>query len=546
MTTDNGDGGTDHGLGISSKKTSPKRVSFLTLGCKVNRYDTQVMAEDFERHGYELVGFEDEADVYVINTCSVTAHSEAKCRQAIHRARRKNPKAAIVVTGCYPQVKPKEVASIPGVTLAVGTGIGTSVCELLEASHGQAKSDKEESRGRRRGAVATVWLEPALEDGESRPKRLTVLRRALDGASVTGFEGRTRAFLKIQEGCERRCSYCIVPLARGPRRSKSPSVVLEELEGLLESGFKEVVLTGTDLGAYGLDLHGQEERCIPGGGACGNGDGNAGLNGDDDARLNGDGDADGDAGPYAPVADFKVAGRMDLADLLRLMGRKLSGYFEKGARLRLSSIEPYGVNPRLLEVMADADWICRHLHIPLQSGSDRVLGLMGRGYTVEEFLGLVQRIREAIPGIGITTDVIVGFPGETRREFEETVDVVRKASFSRLHVFRFSPRPKTAAFELPGQVGPDEKKKRSEILISVGKQLAKAFHEGLVGTVQQVLVEEARDRRSGSLQGFTSNYVRAFFHGDDSLKGSMVTVVVDSGDERGVMARLRGRPDRIR
>lgn len=528
MTTDNGDGGADHDLEISSKKTSPKRVSFLTLGCKVNQYDTQVMVEDFKRHGYELVGFEDEADVYVINTCSVTAHSEAKCRQAIHRARRKNPEAAIVVTGCYPQVRPKEVASIPGVTLVVGTGVGTSVCELLEASLDRVKTSKEESRGRHRGTVATVWLEPALKDGGSRPEGLTALRRALDGAAVTGFEGRTRAFLKIQEGCERGCSYCVVPLARGPRRSKSPSRVLEELEGLLESGFKEVVLTGTDLGAYGLDLDGREERCTTG--VRGNGDGDADEN------------ADGNAGLHAPVADFKAVGRMDLADLLRLIDKKLCGYFEKGARIRLSSIEPYGVKPRLLEVMAGAGWLCRHLHIPLQSGSDRILRLMGRGYTAGEFLELVQQIRKVIPGVGITTDVIVGFPGETQREFGETVDVVRKASFSRLHVFRFSPRPKTAALELPGQVGSDEKKKRSEILLSVGKQLAKAFHEGLIGTEQQVLVEEIRDRRSGSLQGLTSNYARAFFHGDDALKGSIVTVVVDGGDERGVTARLRAGP----
>lgn len=516
MTTDNGDGSTDHGSRVSPAKSSPKRVSFFTLGCKVNQYDTQVMAEDFERHGYVPVSFEDEADVYVINTCSVTAHSEAKCRQAVRRARRKNPDAAIVVTGCYPQVKPREVASIPGVTLAVGTGAGISVCELLEASLDRAKAGPGENGGRRRGAGATVWREPALDDDASRRERLTVLRRAIDKASVTGFEGRTRAFLKVQEGCERRCSYCIVPLARGPRRSKSPIAVLKELEGLLRSGFKEVVLTGTDLGAYGLDLDGVGERSTPG---CG---------GYEDAVLS------------PSISEVAAGERMDLARLLRLIGERLHGYFEEGARLRLSSIEPYGVTPRLLEVMASTGWICRHLHVPLQSGSDRVLSSMGREYTAGEFLRLVEEIRKSLPGVGITTDVVVGFPGESRREFEETVGVVRKASFSRLHVFRFSPRPGTVAFELPGQVGSDEKKKRSETLLYVGKRLAKAFHESLVGTVQEVLVEEARDRRTGSLQGLTSNYARAFFHGDDTLKGSIVTVVVDGADGRGVMARLRG------
>lgn len=495
--------------GDETRHRPAKRVSFITLGCKVNQYDTQVMIEDFERHGYTVLDFPDEADIYVVNTCIVTGHSEAKCRQVINQARNKNPDAIVVVTGCYPQVKPKDVASIPGVTLAIGTGESANVREMVEGlSERRAGLIFSTSPGQRPP-------ESLRKDPTERERiRASAPIRGLDETTVTGFRGRTRAFLKAQEGCERRCSYCVVPLARGRRRSKSPQSVLEELEALAKAGFREIVLTGTDLGAYGCDMKvGYQE---------------------------GGGIHDQGIQAECSTAGADVACVMDLAGLLRFIGEEFRDYLQKGVRIRLSSVEPYGVTPELLEVMEFIPQICRHLHIPLQSGSDHILRLMGRGYTAGEFLDIVNHVREVFPDMGLTTDVIVGFPGETQADFEKTVGVVKEAAFSRLHVFRFSPRPGTAASTLLEQVGAGEKRVRSKALLRIGRQMASAFHESLVGTVQEVLVEDIRDKKSGLLQGLTSNYARVFFPGEDRLKRDLAAVRIVKSNDRGLIGRYEG------
>jgi threonylcarbamoyladenosine tRNA methylthiotransferase MtaB len=431
-----------------------KKVAVHTLGCKVNQYESAALEGMFRERGYQVVDFSDAADVYLINTCTVTHLGDRKSRQLIRRAARTNPGALVVVTGCYAQTSPGEVAALPEVDLVVGLGDRGHLVDLVESA---VKGPGSEVLVRDiSGAREFEELPPPVE------------------------QGRVRAFLKIQEGCDSYCAYCIVPHARGPLRSRPPAGVLAEARFLLGRGYREIVLTGIHTGAYGRDLPG----------------------------------------------DPGLAGLVE--QLLTLPGL---------LRLRLSSVEPNDITPELIYILSGSKVACPHLHIPLQSGDDTVLRRMGRNYTAGEFARLTQVIRANIPGIAITGDVIVGFPGETREQFANTRRLVNKVAFAGLHVFKYSPRRGTPAAGWPDQVDPAEKEERSRELINIGRELARSYVSRHVGRQLEVLVEQPARERKGWLEGHTGNYLRVIFPGDISLRNTLVNVLAG----RQVDERLEGR-----
>lgn len=417
-----------------------------TLGCKVNQYESAVLAGMFQNRGYGVVDFGQRADVYLINTCTVTHLGDRKSRQLIRRAIRNNPDALVVVTGCYAQTSSEEVMAIEGVDLVVGTQDRAKIVELVEMA------------GRRSGPINAV-----------RDVSESTKFEELPAPVVTE---RTRAFLKIQEGCSNYCAYCIVPYARGPLKSRALEDALAEAGFLVAAGFKEIVVTGIHIGAYGQDLERKEN--------------------------------------LAALLD-------SLAELPGLI------------RLRVSSIEPMDITPELIEVAAAHEKICRHLHIPLQSGDDGVLKKMRRHYTVNDFRQLVRAIRRKIPDLALTTDVIAGFPGETEEQFCNTYRFVREMAFARLHVFKYSPRRGTPAAEFPGQIPPPVKEERSKRLLALGREMAYYFALRHLGCRVQVLVEGPSGQHAGFYEGLTGDYLRVIFPSPFSsdLRGELVTVMIE-------------------
>jgi threonylcarbamoyladenosine tRNA methylthiotransferase MtaB len=389
----------------------------------------------------------DGVNLCVVNSCAVTARAEGKSRQLTRRLRRQHPGAIVALVGCYPELRRAEAAAAAGADVVLGTGDRDRLAGLL----------------RERGLPAA---------GPEAAAAAPVLPGAFAGE-------RTRAVVKVQDGCEQRCTYCVIPYVRGPSRSRPPEEVAREVGRLVEAGFKEVVLTGIHLGAWGLDL--------------------------------------------------EPPGR-SLSDLVREV-LDVPGL----ARLRLSSIEPLEVTGALVDLMASDRRVCRHLHLPLQSGSDAVLEKMNRPYTAGEYLAVVERVRARVPLLGLTTDVMVGFPGETDEDFERTLEVVRRARFSRLHVFRFSRRPGTPAADLPGQVPTPVKKARSEELIRLGRHLGRDFRESLIGRTLEVLVE--RLVAPGEGEGLTDNYVRVRFRGPRARPNEIVPVLLEEAGPDGLVGR---------
>jgi threonylcarbamoyladenosine tRNA methylthiotransferase MtaB len=424
---------------------SPK-VAVYTLGCKVNQSETEAMASLFKQSGYEEVDFDQVADVYIINTCSVTHLADRKSRQMIRRAIKNNPHAMVAVTGCYAQTAPGEVLNIPGVDLVVGTSERNRIVDLVNEA---------------RMAETPV---NAVKD----------IMGMSDFEEIAGEEPehhRVRAYLKIQEGCNRYCSYCIIPYARGPIRSRPMENVIHAVQRLVEMGYKEIVLTGIHTGAYGAET-----------------------------------------------------GNVDLAMLIR---RLLE--VEDLKRLRISSIDPNEVNEELLDLMAGSQVLCRHLHIPLQSGDDRVLKRMNRVYTTSDYKKLVEEIRMRIPGIAITTDIMVGFPGETADEFLHTLAFTQEIGFSALHVFKYSPRRGTPAADFSNQVSWKTKEERSKELISLGRRLSEKYAETNIGKVYNVLVEQdTRIKDALFWEGHTDNYLKVVFPcAEDDRRGFFVKVLLE-------------------
>jgi threonylcarbamoyladenosine tRNA methylthiotransferase MtaB len=431
------------------------RVAFATLGCRVNQADTRELQERLEAVGCRTVSVEAPADVIVINTCTVTSRAELSDRQVIRRAARAHPDARIVVTGCWAQTAPDAVAALPGVDLVVGTRERHRIAEWIGAL---ARS--------RPGADGGVG---APGDRAGRPAHAADPAGPLDGGAGRAVAGaaRTRAFLKIQDGCQHRCAFCIVPLARGASRSRDPGWVVDRVAALTGAGHPEVVLTGVDLGHYGADL-------VP---------------------------------------------RTTLARLLRALAEV------PGLRwLRLSSLLAAYFTPELVEVVTTIPLIAPHFHVPLQSGSDRILRSMRRPYTTALYRRVVEQLVAARPALGLGTDLIAGFPGEHPEDFALTRDLVSALPFSYLHVFPYSDRQGTEAWGRPDHLPPRETAERSRQLRRLGQRKNLEFRRRLLGTTEEVLVLATRDRDTGGLVGLTGNYVEVTFAGPDELVGRLARV----------------------
>lgn len=424
-----------------------KKVIFHTLGCKVNQYETEAMEELFEKHGYEITSEDKTADVYVINTCTVTNLSDRKSRQVIRRAKKKNKDSIVVVVGCYSQVSPDEVSEIEDVDVIIGTTQRNRIVELSE----EAREKKEK--------INIVKNVKNVKEFEA--------------INIETIKGKTRAYMKIQDGCNQYCTYCIIPYARGPIRSRDLENILNETKKLARAGFKEVVLTGIHIASYGKDKEGTHLIQV-------------------------------------------------LEEVAKVDGIE---------RIRFSSVEPTMINDEFMEKIVSIGKVCNHFHLSLQSGSNSVLKRMNRKYTTEEYKGIVNIIRKHMPDAGITTDIIVGFPGETEDEFNETLEFVKQIKFSKIHVFKYSPRQGTPASKYKGQVNGNIKNKRSEVLIALGKDLMEEFNFKFLDRRLPVLFEE-KSRDADLIEGYTTNYIRVKSKADEKYLGEIknVNITTSQGD----------------
>jgi threonylcarbamoyladenosine tRNA methylthiotransferase MtaB len=431
-----------------------RTVSLVTVGCKLNQYETQVIEEAFVHRGYRVVPFGSEADVCIVNSCTVTGRSDYRSRQLVRRARRANPSALVVMAGCYPQRDAGAVLAMPDVDLAVGNIDRTRIPEIIERL----------GPGERRSVVSD------FSDGVSFEK-----------CATRGLSGHTRAFIKIQDGCDERCSYCAVSGVRGPDRSRPLADVLDAVGTLLEGGFREIVLTGVHVGNYGSGL--DEGTCL-------------------------------------------------VTLLKRLCERP--GRF----RIRLSSMEPRTIADELIHLVASDERICNHFHIPLQSGDDRILTLMGRPYDSSHYARLIHRIKNVIPDCGLGADVMVGFPTEDQRSFDATVGLIESLPLTYLHVFSYSPRPGTKAYEMSGEPSGEVKKERSRILRATGRAKARIFRKSHLGTALNVL-SEGRDRHVPYSRGYTSNYIRVYFEEGRAEENQFVDIRAESLFQDGLKGVLK-------
>ncbi|MGG1617335.1 tRNA (N(6)-L-threonylcarbamoyladenosine(37)-C(2))-methylthiotransferase MtaB [Paenibacillus sp. NRS-1782] len=418
-------------------------VAFYTLGCKVNFYDTEAIWQLFKNEGYEQVDFDEQtADVYLINTCTVTNTGDKKSRQIIRRAIRRNPDAIVAVTGCYAQTSPAEIMDIPGVDLVIGTQDRDKIIPFVQ--------EIQESRQ----PVNAV--------------RNIMKTRVFEEMDVPDFANHTRAFLKIQDGCNNFCTFCIIPWSRGLSRSRDAASIMAQARQLVHAGYKEIVLTGIHTGGYGDDMD-----------------------------------------------------NYDLSDLLWDL-EKVEGL----ARIRISSIEASQIDEKMLDVLNRSTKLVRHFHIPLQAGDDTVLKRMRRKYTTEEFYNKMLMIRKAMPDVAITTDVIVGFPGETDEMFRNGYELMKKIGFSEMHVFPYSKRSGTPAARMEDQVDEDVKNARVHELIELSEQMQLAYAEKFVGQVLEVIPEVAPKgtEDSGMLHGYSDNYIQLVFEGNKDLVGKVCRV----------------------
>ena len=431
------------------------KVAISTLGCKVNQYESAGILEMLDKSIYVSVPFNTKADCYIINTCTVTGRTDYQSRNLIRRAIRTNPEACIIVTGCYAQVAPHDLARIPGVSLVAGNAEKEHIPRLIK---GLARGDPQ------------LLVADICE------------ARKFSGLNPLKFAGHTRAFLKIQDGCDSFCSYCIVPYARGSSRSLPQMDVLKEIETLARSDYREIVLTGIHLGVYGQDL----------------------------------------------VPPSNLYELMQHVDKNRLVGR-----------LRLSSIEITETSDDIIRLIAEGTTLCRHLHIPLQSGDDMILSAMKRNYDSAFFKNRLQVIRQAIPDIAIGLDVMVGFPGEGEKHFDNTLRLIAELPVAYLHVFPYSERPGTVSSALPGKVDEAVKRRRGEILRKLGKEKRNSFTRRFVGKKLSVLVEHKKDNDTGFMKGFSDNYIPVVIeNGNYSLANRVLYVIPDYALEGKLYGRV--------
>lgn len=412
-----------------------KTVKFYTLGCKVNQYETQVIREQFLRGGFEEIDNGKIADIYIINTCTVTANADRDSRRLISQVHRQNPQAKIVVTGCYTELDSDEIAKIPGVTHIIKNKDKNRIIELLNEPNELSEHNE---------------------------------------IGISSFKGHTRAFLKIQDGCNNSCSYCKVPLVRGISRSRHLEVILKEAERLVKNGYKEIVLTGICLGAYGQDLN-----------------------------------------PKISILDV-IEGLEKIEGLLRI---------------RLSSIEAADVSDGLIDKMAQLKKLCRHLHIPLQSGNDEILKKMNRKYCRDDYLALIKRIKSLIPEIAITTDIMVGFPGESEINFQSTLGLIKEILPLKVHIFPYSRRESThAASSFKDEISPMLIKKRIARLKNLSHACASIYKKQFLNKDMDVLIEARVKDNPGFWEGYTDNYIRALVKSSQNLKNQLLCVKLSLAD----------------
>lgn len=442
------------------------KIAFHTLGCKVNQYETQALKEKFINRGHQIVNDDELADVYVINTCTVTGLSDRKSRQFIRRVKKMNPDSITAVVGCYVQVRPEEAKSIEGVNIIAGTNEKNNLPDYIE-EYVNAKGV------------------------ESHVMEFNELTEYEEMGIITNMHSRTRAYIKIQEGCNKFCSYCIIPFARGAVRSREKGEIIKEAQSLIDQGFKEIVLTGINTALYGTDK-------------------------------------------------MKIEGLMK--DLDEVYGievivnqlSELSGDF----RIRLGSLEPNVIHEEYVKRLLKYERLCSHMHLSLQSGSDKILNEMNRRYTRDEYLQLINILKEHDTGYGITTDIIVGFPGETEKDFEESCSLVKEVDFCKVHVFKYSKREGTKAASMKNHIAPEVKKRRSEKLIRIAEETATNFFATQLGTERRVLFERF-DEKTGLLEGLSDNYIKTFCRGDKDLEGEFATVELYELCPGGVKGKIR-------
>lgn len=438
------------------------RIGLTTLGCRQNQFETDVMADQARTAGFTLVPFGESAEVYVVNTCTVTERADADARRLVRQAIRRNPTAFVVVTGCYAQAAPERIAAIEGVDLILGNAEKMELMRHLRSA---------------------AWEFPGLTPASDAPKTQISVGdianvRTFYGAPAPEKPDRTRPFLKIQDGCNFGCTFCIIPAVRGPNRSLHPDQVVAEARRLAAAGHPEIVLTGINLGTYGWDLR--------------------------------------------PKASLSALVR-------RLLDETTV------PRIRVSSLHPHEVNSDMIRLMGGSSRVCRNIHLALQSGDDEILRLMARSYRSTHFWEVVTRLHHEVPGIAIGVDVIVGFPGETDAAFENTQKLLEELPVSYFHVFTYSRRSGTKAARMSGQVAPKVKARRNRILRDLGARKFAAFKRQFLGRTLPVVVLEERDRETGLLHGVSDNYLGVLFQGSDALKGRLLEVRVERLDSGGML-----------
>ena len=430
-----------------------KKVAFITLGCKVNQYETNAMCEKFINKGYEVVEKEEKADIYIVNTCTVTNMSDRKSRQMLRRVKEINEKAIIVACGCYAQVAKEELEKIDEIDIVLGNNEKKNIVDYVE------KYIKEKNK--------IIEIEDVMQK-----------RDFVDFGEVTYTE-KTRAVIKVQDGCDRFCSYCIIPYARGRVRSRNPKTVIEEIEKIAKTGIKEVVITGIHIASYGKDFK----------------------------------------------EDYKLINLLE--DINKIDGIE---------RIRLGSIEPLLITEEFVERLKKLDKICHHFHLSLQSGCNETLKRMNRRYTTEQFITIVNRLRKAYSDVILTTDIIVGFPEESEEEFNKTYEFLEQIKFYKMHVFQYSPRKGTKAAVMENQISPEIKAKRSKVLIELSNKNQKEINAQYIGKELKVLFEECEN---GIIKGHTSNYIMVEADGTENKCNKIINVEIEKAEHEVLVGKTK-------
>ena len=456
------------------------RVKFYTLGCKVNTYETEAMEQQFLTYGYELSG--DIADIYVINTCSVTNIAERKSRQMIRRAKELNPKATVVVCGCYAQTSKEEIEKMPEVDIVIGINEKTNIVKITEEylKNNNIENDVDSKENKKSGIVKVsdvMYQNEYLDFG------------------TTTYTELNRAVVKVQDGCDRFCSYCIIPYARGKVRSRNPESILREITKIAQEGIKEVVITGIHLASFGKD-----------------------FKVDDEIKFRKEFGYSENYERFNPKDDLHTGG-FRLIELLEQIN-KVKGI----ERIRLGSLEPKLITEEFIYRLSKLNKICDHFHLSLQSGCDKTLKDMNRRYTTEEFENSANLLRKVYPNVSLTTDVIVGFPGETDEDFEKTYEYLKKIKFYKMHIFKYSPKKGTVAKNMKNQIDGKVKEERSSKLIELSDKNQNEYNEKYIGKEVKVLFEEYKN---GYFKGHTSNYIMVNVKEDKINENKIVNNILE-------------------